>query len=103
MSVKRRVEQLEKAGYGAKPPLAVVFQDYIKRVRTNSDGEQEEFVEVGPVEFSIPDGPLGSGKELRIEATELAEEFRGRVREAYLDAWGCSHQWVEFHPDDAGL
>ena len=35
--------------------------------------------------------------------TELAEEFRGRIREAYLDTWGCSHHWVEVHPEDAGL
>ena len=103
MSVKRRVEKLEKAGYGAKPPFAVVVQAYINRVRAKSNGEPEEFVEVGPVEFSIPDGPLGSGKELHIEETELTEEFSGRIREAYLDVWGCDHHWIEVHPEAADL
>ena len=103
MSVKRRVEKLEKAGYGAKPPFAVAFQKYINRERTNAKGDTEEFVDVGPIEFSVPDGPLGSGKELHIEETELTEEFRSRIRGAYVDAWGCEHLWVEISPEDANL
>ncbi|MGE4610456.1 MAG: hypothetical protein AAED33_03480 [Paracoccaceae bacterium] len=55
------------------------------------------------IEFSIPDGPLGSGKELHIEETELTEKFRSRIREAYVDAWGCEHRWVEVSPEDADL
>ena len=81
MNVKRRVEQLEKAGYGAKPAFAVAFQKYINRERTNAKGDTEEFVDAGPIVFTVPDGPLGSGKELHIEKTELTEEFRSRIRE----------------------
>lgn len=103
MSVKRRVEKLEKTGYGAKPPLAVVVQEYINRVRINDEGDAEEFVDVGPTQFAVPDGPLGYGKELHIETTELMEEFRGRIREAYIEAWGCEHHWVEISPEAADL
>jgi len=49
------------------------------------------------------DGPLGSGKELHIEKTELTEEFRSRIREAYVEAWGCEHLWIEISPEDADL
>jgi hypothetical protein len=103
VSVKHRVKKLEKAGYGAKPPLAVVVQEYIDRVRINKMGKPEEFVDAGPTQFAVPDGPLCPGKELHIEATELMEEFRGRIRKAYLDAWGCEHRWVEVSPEAAGL
>jgi len=103
MTVKRRIERLEKAGYGAKPPFACIIQEYVDRVRTNSKGKTEEFVDVGPIQFSIPDGPLGSGKELHIKPTELMEAFRDRIRAAYLEAWGCEHHWLEMSPETADL
>jgi len=103
MSIKHRVKKLEEVRFGAKPPFACVIQKYINRDRTNYKGEVEKIVEVGPVYFDVPDGPLDSGKELHIEATEQMEEFRERIRKAYIEAWGCEHSWIEIPPESADL